>query len=463
MENRMDEYMQIKTELEMPVPELEGTLERAKKRCRRRKCIQRPIVSMAAVFACFVLLVNFCTPIAYACSRIPGLRELAEAVTFSRSLSDAVEHEYVQPVDILLTDRGVTLSVEYLIVDQKQVNVFFRLDSDIYEYLAVNPEVRSSDGNYLEGCSYGCNDFRVPNGKLQSMTVDFIDTDVPGQLHMIFKVDNLEGWQRVEEADAADDTDTGENTLAPAEESEPDSAAEFQFVLEFDPEFTAAGRVVPVDQVLELDGQKIRFTELEIYPTHLRVNVAEEEGNTAWLKRLDFYIETDWGMKFDPVSNGITATGTEDSPMMVSYRADSTYFYEAKHLNIVVTGAEWLDKEMERIHLDLLTGEADALPEGAEIYSVVRDGDDWMITVKAKARKDSFLHQIFSGEYYDMAGTAYWREYWEAMQSAPNGNREEGYFFETFPLKNYPYEEVWLVPLYSREWQSGEKLTVRGW
>ena len=47
-------------------------------------------------------------------------------------------------------------------------------------------------------------------------------------------------------------------------------------------------------------------------------------------------------MRYDPVENGITATGMVDSPMMTSYRADSSYFYEAKHLNIVITGAEWL-------------------------------------------------------------------------------------------------------------------------
>ncbi len=41
------------------------------------------------MFFLFVLLVNFSAPIAYACSQVPILRELAEAVTFSPSVGIA--------------------------------------------------------------------------------------------------------------------------------------------------------------------------------------------------------------------------------------------------------------------------------------------------------------------------------------------------------------------------------------
>ena len=96
--SRMEEYRELLQEIERPVQGLEGTLERAKERRKRRNRVLRPVVNIAAAFVIFVLLVNFCTPVAYACSKVPILRELAEAVTFSRSLTDAVENEYVQPM-----------------------------------------------------------------------------------------------------------------------------------------------------------------------------------------------------------------------------------------------------------------------------------------------------------------------------------------------------------------------------
>ena len=84
--NRTEEYQALLAELDADVPGLDTTLDRAyKKRNRRRNLVLRPLAGIAACFALFVLLVNFCAPVAYACSLVPGLRELAEAVTFSRS------------------------------------------------------------------------------------------------------------------------------------------------------------------------------------------------------------------------------------------------------------------------------------------------------------------------------------------------------------------------------------------
>lgn len=82
-------------------------------------------------------------------SKVPILRELAEAVIFSRSLSDAMDNEYVQSLYLSQVDGDVAATVEYLIVDQKQVNIFFRLYSDVYEELHVDPTFLSPEGKNL--------------------------------------------------------------------------------------------------------------------------------------------------------------------------------------------------------------------------------------------------------------------------------------------------------------------------
>ena len=139
--NRLKEYEDLLQEIDSSVPALENTLERAHSKRVHRQRMVRPIASVAMAFVLFVVLVNFSTPVAYACSKVPVLRELAEAVTFSRSLSDAVDNEYVQSICLAQEDGEVSASIEYLIVDQKQVNVFFKLFSDTYENLAVYPTV----------------------------------------------------------------------------------------------------------------------------------------------------------------------------------------------------------------------------------------------------------------------------------------------------------------------------------
>lgn len=447
--NRMEEYEALMQELEQPVPGLAQTLDRAMTKNARRKRFTRPAAGFAAAFACFVLLVNFCASVSYACSKVPILRELAEAVTFSRSLTDAVDHRYVQPLHLWQKDGDVVATVEYLIVDQKQVNVFYRLDSDVYDPLSETPTVLKADGSHPASCSYGLNDCDVPNGKLRSMTIDFIDGDVPDTLRLKLSVESREAQA---EAIVPETYSPEDDLLSEAAEHDPDYVAQFDFLLEFDPEYTAAGKTIELNRTLELDGQQITFTTIEIYPTHLRLNISDDPGNTAWMKRLDFYVQTDWGMKFDPIENGITATGTTDSPMMTSYRADSTYFYDARHLKIVITGAEWLEKNMERIHLNLKTGESDPLPDGTALDHTEQKENGWLLTFRIRQRAENHTHQAFTSAYYDADGKEYWRESWSTMFDWENREEDADYFLETYPLRDYPYDEVWLCPEYTNEW-----------
>ena len=122
--NRMVEYQALLHELEQPVPQLEHTLNRAKARHRRR-AVLKPLAGLATAAAVFVLLVNCCAPVAYACAPVPILRELAELLRFDHSLSAALQHDYGQMIGQEQTENGITARVEYLIVDQKQVNVFY--------------------------------------------------------------------------------------------------------------------------------------------------------------------------------------------------------------------------------------------------------------------------------------------------------------------------------------------------
>lgn len=451
--NRMEEYQAMLAELERPADGLDTTLERAYQRRRKKiiKMVARPVAGLAACFAAFVLLVNYCAPVSYACAKIPILRELAEAVTFSRSLSDAVENEYVQVMGLTQTENDITAEVAYLIVDQKQVNVFFRLSSDRYTQLSADPRVFREDSG--PGFAVLNNSFHVKNDELRSITVDFVDGNVPDKMRL-----RLQVYSNDIDYSAAPENYVGEDRENLSEPRE--YLAEFEFLLEFDPKFTATGKIFPVNQTIVMDGQEITITDISVYPSHMRINLAEDEGNTAWLKDIDFYVETDWGMKFDPVSTGISATGSEHSPSMLSYRADSTYFYKAKHLKLFITGARWLDKDMDRTYVNLRTGETGRLPEGASLESAERQGDGWLLTFRADLREDETMYQLFGQTFYDADGNEYEINQWSSINGLEDENGNYTYFFDQFPLRDYPYDEVWLSPMYSHEWTAEDIVVV---
>ena len=439
--NRNEEYKALLAELEQTPEELENTVQRALKRKNTSRKKRRAWViscgSLAACFACFVLLVNLSMPFAQACGRIPVLRELAKAVSWSPSLSAAVENEYVQPIGQSQTVNGITATIEYVIVDQKQLHIFFTLNGDGYDNLTAEmPRYKPEQVCSTIGCGWN-----QPPGTLLNFTLDYGDNNVPNGFTITFGVITYvePDWSAEELTKSYKD-----EILEPVEEEDPDYLAEFTFDLEFDPEFTAKGEMVPVNQTFDLDGQSLTVTEVEVYPTHVRVNMADDPDNTAWLKGLAFYLENEDGERFEPISNGISATGVEDSPAYVSFRLESPYFADSEHLTLHITGAEWLDKDMERVRVDLAHRTAERLPEGVTFQSAEKRDGGWVLTFRVKQREEHHSFQIWYSTFYDEAGNQY-----ESNRRGTTTD-DSGCFEETLPLPGYQEDVVWLQPTYSR-------------
>ena len=445
--NRYDEYKSLIQELDDTPPALEYTVTRAKARNRKAKIIRRsfaiPMGSVAAFFISFVILVNASTSFALACGRIPFLKELAAAVAFSPSLSAIVENEFVQLIELEQSKNDVTMKVEYVIVDQKQVNLFYTLHSVVYSKMDVEPTITSIDGKSLEGYSiiaWG----GAENGKLRHILIDFVDNDVPEGLVLTCSVSD----KGTDEASAPQQV-PDDILFRPVEEQKPDMIATFEFTLNFDPYFTHQGEIITLNQRFVLDGQQLTVSTVEIYPTHARLNLKDDPSNTAWLNSLDFYFENEKGDRFEAVGNGITATGSPDSPMMQSHRLESAFFARSKNLTLYIEGAVWLDKDMERVRVDLVNVTAETLPEGVVFENAARKFGGWELVFSGVERKDNYMYQLFGSDCYDEDGNEYTYNSVSFRATDPYVERQ-GAFFVQFALADYPYGTVYLSPEFSR-------------
>ena len=171
--NRMEEYEAMMARMEtVPASDPVG---KARARLRRRQWALRPLAAVAAAFGIFVGLLNLSPTVSAACRTLPLLRELVELLTFNPSLRIAIEHDYVQMVGMEQTKDGVEARVEYLIVDQKQVNIFYTLSSQTGGALDATPELCYEDGTYVSACVSGGGLYE--NGELRQITVDFMCRD----------------------------------------------------------------------------------------------------------------------------------------------------------------------------------------------------------------------------------------------------------------------------------------------
>lgn len=451
--NRNDEYNSLLEEPENTPVELEYTLVRAEAKIRGKNkyhFFTVPLSSIAAFLIVFTILVNYSTTFVYAVGRIPLIKDLAQLVAFSPSLSAAIENEYVQPLKLEQTKNNVTARVEHVIVDQKQLNIFYSLDSKAYANMGSIPEVKGLTGKDLESYSLHSGSTYEASGKLRHMTADFVEKDMPSGIRLILKVtdDSLLREEAVEVMGGylIDEEVMGEYLLDEKVDKELDYIAEFIFELKFDPYYTDQGETFVLNQAFEIDKQLLTITTAEIYPTHIRLNFTDDENNTAWLQSFDFYLENEKGNRYKPISNGITATGSQDSPMMASHRLESSFFSESKELTLCIAGVTWLDKDMEKVRLDLKNEKIEALPQDVRLEKIERKDNSWILEFSAKEYKEGASYQLWGWDYYDEENNEY-----RLDGSSSNTNMDmPGRFEEQFALKNYPYDMVYLSPSYSR-------------
>ena len=407
--DRTEEYSALLRDLEELPPALAGTVGRAmarRRRLRLRRCLA-PAGSAAAVFAAFVLAVNLWTPFALACGRVPILKELAAAVALSPSLKTAVEHDYVQYLGQRKADGGIAITVEYVIVDQRQVNLFLSVDSPIPLNRQASCMVTLPEGHER---AMGWNVPTLEGDGLHQVTVDFAEGSAPSALTL-----ELEVW--------ADGADT---------EAEP-AAASFTFDLAFDPEKLAPAKTIPVGQWLELDGQRVYVRELALYPTQARLALEDGAGNTAWLRGLDAWLEDETGRRYGP-GGSIVSTGG-GTPFHGSYHFESPYFDEPEELTLYIAAADWVDKELRSVTVDLDTLDHGPLPEGVELLGYERRGDVWELSYAAP------VSQPFTTALTAPDGSA-WSSGGLGVTDRPeeDGGGYRGYLL----LEGYPYNTVTL-------------------
>ncbi|MDR1131485.1 MAG: DUF4179 domain-containing protein, partial [Oscillospiraceae bacterium] len=459
--NRNDEYRQLLDALEDTPLKLDFTLERAlarrksRMKQKKRRAVLAPVSFLAALAAVFVLLVNVSPAFAYAAGRIPVLRELARFVALSPSLSAAVENKYVQLAGLEKTQDSVTARIEYLIVDQKQLNIFFTLSSDIYEGLTASPDISGADGSSLEGFSVVYSDPGETNDHLRKITVDFSKGTMPDTLMLTLRVHPSRFSENGETAPAPA-SDLEHDLFFGTDPAQPEVLTRIAFTLRFDPAYTAAGEILTPGREFTLDGQTFTLVSAEIYPTHMRFTLDDDESNTAWLKGLDFYVENARGERFESIANGITGYGREDGLMIETFMLESAFFSESARLTLHITGAAWLDKDMEKLRLDLASVRAETLPEGVALVSAEERDEGWLLKFTATEFEENHSYQVWDSHYYDAQGSRYdimsmSAGFADATYSGDDSSGPpESVFDVTLPLKDYPYDEVWLCPVFSR-------------
>ena len=368
-EDLLTQAEQIPEELET---RLNRTLARAERREKRRRWL-KPLIGVTGTAAAFVLLVNSSVTFALAASRVPIVRELVEAVAFDPSLKAAVAHDYVQLVGDTYTKDGVTVTVEYLIADPMNVSVFYSLSDEQDRELELVPHLFDPDGNALpvsatfgeEGADRGAEQTGWWERVRSRLGLDKADKTLYTwrlhaseegviRTHMQLQVE-VRTWEMWQDADR--------NAMDGRESRDtPDVLFTLDIPLTIEPQFLKSGRVFPVNQTVDVLGQKLTIDEIAVYPSNTRITWHTDPENDAWLTYLPFYLTDEHGNRVDGIRNGVSGTGGDRGYGGGAIWLDSAWYDTAEHLTVHLEVAAVVPKEADTIILNA-DGRLENLPD----------------------------------------------------------------------------------------------------
>ncbi|MHB8127697.1 MAG: DUF4179 domain-containing protein [Mobilitalea sp.] len=403
--NRNDEFLELKQELEQTPIELGYTAKKAilkLKKTRRRSLLWKtPLVSFCSIAITFVILVNLFPAVALAMSNIPFLENLVSAVAFDPSLKLAVENDYVQIIGESQTQEDVTVTVEYMILDAGHISLFFRVDSPVNKGLYHYDFTDSGKKPFPASIVF---DTMYEVGKLEELKIDFVDgSDIPDDINFKVTINKDEQFQEsvIVEVPAPTESDA---SFEPIEPENTGTDYEFTFVLYPDEEFSQTVNSHPINQWIEIKGQKIYLKSLDIYPSQARLYFLFDENNSALVDELNIYFEDNMGAIYDTKKNGISGTGTADSFDIGSIYFESSYFAGADQLKLYIDGISIIEKDQLYGEVNFSQKTITNLPGGVTIDTMELKDSTLLIRLKVTSDKPNNLSEIISSIYYDLDG-----------------------------------------------------------
>lgn len=394
-----------------------------KKRHPRGRRIAAAAGTLAAAFAAFTVLVNTCAPFACAVARVPLLAELAAAMEpsgFMSTLRDAVVHDHAQTIGQTQTIDGVTVTIEYAIIDPWQVDLLVRAENTDADCPYTQLELAADGIDYIEVFP------EDENGYLRRFRLIVPDGALPEELSLHF-------------------------TARPSGEYwSPDHSGEavsFDFTVPIESKWVSPVKTVELGQWAELNGQRLWLDRLEITYSQTRLILDGGAGNTQWLSWLSARISDGEGNVY---SSHPTAGLPSDESGACVVTLESVW-HAAGGLELELSRAVWYDKSAPDVVVDLAAGAAEGLPgwlslSGAELSS---DGSTAYYEGRP-ARQDEYLCLTFDIADPDQVPTSSgsWVSPF-AVVLDPMGNyvrdgsanyTEEGLVLSLSP--QYPYDTV---------------------
>jgi hypothetical protein len=345
-------------------------------------------------------------------SQIPGLEGFVKLIHLDKGLQLAIENEFIQPLNMSEEHEGIKITMNGMIVDEAQMVLFYTIENKAeHNRVYFDGLFKGGEGGHLGGVSYSYGySYTDSNWKSidEKITINFSDPDqIPNILDMSIKLKTAKESMNNEEPPKS--SRIGETTT-----SLKDNMVAFESTWDFEipinkRQFDNLKEVYDINQTVEVDGQKIIFTEMVILPTRIGLEIKYDPRNSKKiLSYEDIAIIDENGEEFGTIKNGILASQIEEDRIILYFQ--SNYFRYPKEIYIKASRYHALDKDKLEVIVDLEKQKLLSKPDDHISLTGIRSNTEEMILsfeLQNTSQVKGKLSGVFSGQFTDADGDEY--------------------------------------------------------
>lgn len=415
-------YISIEVPKNLEQDILEGL---AKARVEKKKLTHRRINSIAAILVVIlmcVILVNS-PALAGQLKNIPAFKYILEIIHWDKGMEEAFEQGYFQELGMSQNHEGITLTLDKLVADEKNLFIFYTVDNKSDKKINMcRFEFTDQNGKgFLAGI--GTSGLERDESRPENIFAGKVDVNFPdnnGSVPENFKVKvtmkqshDMSVENPIQAGSESSSDDNGNRSIKDELQSnEKTLASNWIFSVKLDTKKFFNKKIeYPLDKIIEIKGQKIIFKKVFVYPTRLGVQVQTPKENTKALFYFDdLRFENEKNEVWAGITNGISSFGGIGDDERTIF-LQSNYFANPKELYLKFSSIRALDKDMCKITVDLDKGRVlSELPKGLRIIEInsLSDGYELKYELKNDKVKDEGRgYNVFYSEFIDESGKKY--------------------------------------------------------
>ncbi|MEK4370055.1 DUF4179 domain-containing protein [Paenibacillus sp. FSL R5-0473] len=343
-----------KTEYEtMPVPDsaaYQAVQSGIRQAARKRKSRLRWYMSSISA-AAFILLFTGCIRVSPAFAsfveQLPGMEGIVSMIRQDKGLMMAIDKSLLQQVGVTDEHDGTSLTVEGIITDESRMVIFYTMkgmkDPEKFNY---DIDLLDENGKKLPvAFSYSSLNPASESGIYEDkIDISFTESLPPQELTVVFK-------------------ERGK---------EPNNKWKVTFPV--DHSLTKGmKKIIPVNQTMTVDGQRIHVKQAILYPTRLVLDIEYDRNNTKTIFNIrDLHLVDEQGRAWRTDSSSISGSGS-------SVFFESMYFSTPKKLTLQGSGLSAVDKEELVISIDPSSGEIQGGPSSLKLLQSTVQGKNLIL------------------------------------------------------------------------------------